>query len=102
LSSSPNLITVIPKLACLNSAETKHLPVIWDQGKAAAKSTVIAVPEHKKLKDIKYLHPFENKVRSLCSAKSCSPKVYHRLTLFTLITLFTEEGMACHRKGAQD
>ncbi|AQK88971.1 putative replication protein [Zea mays] len=61
LSSSPNLITVIPKLACLNSAETNHLPVIWDQGKAAAESTVIAVPEHKKLKDIKYLHHFENK-----------------------------------------
>ncbi|PWZ58814.1 hypothetical protein Zm00014a_032126 [Zea mays] len=43
------------------SAETNHNPVIWDQGKAAAESTVIAVPEHKKLKDIKYLHPFENK-----------------------------------------
>ncbi|ONM28451.1 putative replication protein [Zea mays] len=43
------------------SAETNHHPVIWDQGKAAAESTVIAVPEHKKLKDIKYLHPFENK-----------------------------------------
>ncbi|ONM28450.1 putative replication protein [Zea mays] len=50
-----------PQLSQLNSAETNHHPVIWDQGKAAAESTVIAVPEHKKLKDIKYLHPFENK-----------------------------------------
>ncbi|ONM56846.1 putative replication protein [Zea mays] len=54
--------TPVPKVNALRaSAETKHLPVIWDQGKAAAESTVIAVPEHKKLKDIKYLHPFENK-----------------------------------------
>jgi hypothetical protein len=62
----------------VNSAETNHHPVMWDQGKAAAESTVIAVPEHKKLKDIKYLHPFENKVRSLYSTKPCSHRVYHR------------------------
>ncbi|AQK90645.1 putative replication protein [Zea mays] len=31
------------------------------EGKAAAEGAVIAVPEHRKLKDIKYLHPFENK-----------------------------------------
>ncbi|ONM06278.1 putative replication protein [Zea mays] len=47
--------------ALRTSAETNYHPVIWDQGKAAAEGTVIAVPEHKKLKDIKYLHPFENK-----------------------------------------
>ncbi|ONM11516.1 putative replication protein [Zea mays] len=52
----------VPEVNALRaSAETNHHPVIWDQGKAAAESTVIAVPEHKKLKDIKYLHPFENK-----------------------------------------
>ncbi|ONM29716.1 putative replication protein [Zea mays] len=52
----------LPEVNALRaSAETNHNPVIWDQGKAAAESTVIAVPEHKKLKDIKYLHPFENK-----------------------------------------
>ncbi|KAL5662803.1 hypothetical protein ACJX0J_029928, partial [Zea mays] len=52
----------VPEVNALRaSAETNHLPVIWDQGKAAAESTVIAVPEHKKLKDIKYLHHFENK-----------------------------------------
>lgn len=52
----------VPEVNALRtSAETNHHPVIWDQGKAAAEGTVIAVPEHKKLKDIKYLHPFENK-----------------------------------------
>uniref|UniRef100_A0A804M6E4 Replication protein n=1 Tax=Zea mays TaxID=4577 RepID=A0A804M6E4_MAIZE len=52
----------VPEVNALRaSAETNHLPVIWDQGKVVAESTVIAVPEHKKLKDIKYLHPFENK-----------------------------------------
>ncbi|AQK97162.1 putative replication protein [Zea mays] len=52
----------VPEVNALRtSAETNHHPVIWDQGKAAARGTVIAVPEHKKLKDIKYLHPFENK-----------------------------------------
>ncbi|AQK66356.1 putative replication protein [Zea mays] len=52
----------LPEVNALRaSAETNHNPVIWDQGKAAAESTVIAVPEYKKLKDIKYLHPFENK-----------------------------------------
>ncbi|AQK60406.1 putative replication protein [Zea mays] len=52
----------VPEVNALRtSAETNHHPVIWDQGKAANESTVIAVPEHKKLKDIKYLHPFENK-----------------------------------------
>ena len=61
-SFSPNLIIAIRKLTWVSSAETNHHPVIWDQGKAAAEGTVIAVPEHKKLKDIKYLHPFENKV----------------------------------------
>ncbi|AQK39248.1 putative replication protein [Zea mays] len=45
-SFSPNLIGAIRKLT-------------W--GKAAAEGAVIAVPEHRKLKDIKYLHPFENK-----------------------------------------
>jgi hypothetical protein len=61
-SFSPNLITTIRTLTWVNSAETNHHPIIWDQGKAAAESTIVAVPEHKKLKDIKYLHPFENKV----------------------------------------
>jgi hypothetical protein len=61
-SFSPNLITAIRKPTWINSAESNHRPVIWDQGKMAAESTVVAVPEHKKLKDIKYLHPFENKV----------------------------------------
>ncbi|AQK70059.1 putative replication protein [Zea mays] len=52
----------VPEVNALRaSAETKHQPVIWDQGKAAAEGAVIAVPEHRKLKDIKYLHPFENK-----------------------------------------
>ncbi|PWZ22899.1 Replication protein A DNA-binding subunit B [Zea mays] len=52
----------LPEVNALRaSAETNHNPIIWDQGKAAAESTVIAVPEYKKLKDIKYLHPFENK-----------------------------------------
>jgi hypothetical protein len=56
------LITAIRKLTWINSAEPNHRLVIWDQGKVAAESTIVAVPEHKKLKDIKYLHPFENKV----------------------------------------
>ncbi|PWZ23567.1 hypothetical protein Zm00014a_012214 [Zea mays] len=52
----------VPEVNALRaSAETKHQPVVWDQGKAAAEGAVIAVPEHRKLKDIKYLHPFENK-----------------------------------------
>ncbi|XP_020401709.1 uncharacterized protein [Zea mays] len=52
----------VPEVNALrSSAESNHRPVIWDQGKMAAESTVVAVPEHKKLKDIKYLHPFENK-----------------------------------------
>ncbi|AQK57157.1 putative replication protein [Zea mays] len=61
-SFSPNLITAICKPTWINSAEPNHRPVIWDQGKVAAESTIVAVPEHKKLKDIKYLHPFENKL----------------------------------------
>ncbi|AQK66576.1 putative replication protein [Zea mays] len=52
----------VPEVNALRaSAEPNHCPVIWDQGKVAAESTIAAVPEHKKLKDIKYLHPFENK-----------------------------------------
>ena len=61
-SFSPNLITAIRKLTWINSTEANHRPVIWDQGKVGAERTIVAVPEHKKLKDIKYLHPFENKV----------------------------------------
>ncbi|PWZ13511.1 Replication factor A subunit [Zea mays] len=60
-SFSLNLITAICKPTWINSAEPNHRPVIWDQGKVAAESTIAAVPEHKKLKDIKYLHPFKNK-----------------------------------------
>ncbi|PWZ03951.1 hypothetical protein Zm00014a_030103 [Zea mays] len=45
----------------LRYAEPNHRPVIWDQGNVAAESTIVVVPEHKKLKDIKYLHPFESK-----------------------------------------
>ncbi|ONM52874.1 putative replication protein [Zea mays] len=52
----------VPEVNALRvSAEPNHRPVIWDQGKVAAESPIVAVPEHKKLKDIKYLHPFENK-----------------------------------------
>ncbi|ONM36686.1 putative replication protein, partial [Zea mays] len=52
----------VPEVNALRaSAESTHRPVIWDQGKVATESTIVAVPEHKKLKDIKYLHPFENK-----------------------------------------
>ncbi|KAL5682195.1 hypothetical protein ACJX0J_008580, partial [Zea mays] len=81
----------LPEVNALRaSAETNHNPVIWDQGKAAAESTVIAVPEHKKLKDIKYLHPFENKkkewlvvVKILKIDRSCigSPTPRYKISL---------------------
>ncbi|AQK86681.1 putative replication protein [Zea mays] len=52
----------VPEVNALRaSTEPNHRPIIWDQRKVAVESTIVAVPEHKKLKDIKYLHPFENK-----------------------------------------
>ncbi|KAL5665107.1 hypothetical protein ACJX0J_025215, partial [Zea mays] len=81
----------VPEVNALRaSAETKHQPVIWDQGKAAAEGAVIAVPEHRKLKDIKYLHPFENKkkewlviVKILKIDRSCirSPTPRYKISL---------------------
>ncbi|AQK75121.1 putative replication protein [Zea mays] len=46
-----------------------------------------AVPEHKKLKDIKYLHPFENNVRSHYSAKPCRPKKNEWLVIVKVLKI---------------
>jgi replication factor A1 len=49
----------------MNSVSNIYHPVKWDQHMTSNDPVAFTAPEHKKVSDIKWLHPFKYKVISL-------------------------------------